>query len=75
MKIAIAVFLILAGIAAVIGGNIAYTRIQVAHECQALNLLLKEPAPKPANPTANPSRVFAYQFHQDIHLWAKADGC
>lgn len=58
-----------------IGVNIWYTRSIVHNECQALNLLKSEVAPKPTNPAANPSRVFAYNFHADIVLWANSDGC
>lgn len=67
--------LIFIGMGLVFGGSVWYTRIAVQHECNALTLLLSEPAPKPSNPTANPSRVFAYNFHQDIMEWARADGC
>lgn len=63
------------GFALVLFGNAWYTRTQVQHECQALRLLIAAPAPKPADPKGNPSRQFAYEFHQALTMWSREDGC
>jgi hypothetical protein len=46
-----------------------------AHACQALQLLTAIPAPKPADPAANPSRELNYRFHAALVYWAHASGC
>ena len=69
------IILIIGGLGSTIAGGIVYTRSQVQHECQALNILVAIPVPKPADPKANPSREQNYLFHQALVSWAKSDGC
>lgn len=62
MKIGIAIFLCVLGLALVIGGGIWYTRVQVQHECQALNFITH-------------SNIQNQQFLSSVKFWARADGC
>jgi uncharacterized membrane protein len=59
--------------------NLLYTANYVSqyerHSCQALNLLVSIPAPKPADPAANPSRELNYRFHEALVYWQTSNGC
>lgn len=43
--------------------------------CDTLRLLTSHPVPKPANPSANPSRVADYQLYQDFLILKHRFGC
>jgi hypothetical protein len=58
-----------------IGVGIWFTIQQERHACQALDLIVAHPIPKPADPTTNPSREANYQFYQAILTWHNQNGC
>lgn len=43
--------------------------------CAALNLLTREPIPKPADPKANPSREQNYEFYVTLLILKHNKGC
>lgn len=71
--------LIIMCIALMFGLNVGFTiywyHQQAQNQCQALDLLVKIPAPKPSNAAENQSRVFNYKFHNALIYWHNADGC
>lgn len=62
IKIAMPFVLIMLGLGLVIGGNIWYTRVQVQHECQALDFIIH-------------SQIQNQMFLNSVKFWANADGC
>jgi hypothetical protein len=58
-----------------IGVGVWFTITTEQHACQALDLIVAHPVPKPADPLANPSREANYQFYQAILLWHNQNGC
>jgi hypothetical protein len=73
--IVLAGILFFIAIAAPIGFNIWYTNQEAQHACNALEDLTVKPAPYPANPAANPSRVATYNFYIALLNWEREDGC
>jgi hypothetical protein len=80
--VAAAAILIVMAIGIPISLTLAYAaqnRAQITesqqHACEALGLILAIPAPKPVNPTANPSRESNYKFHVAIAHWYDANNC
>lgn len=67
---AIAVVVVLAGLAASIGGSYALALHALDNGeqqlCSAFELLTQRPVPKPEDPAANPSREQAYLFYTDL---------
>lgn len=45
------------------------------HACQALDLLIAIPAPKPVNPARHQSQELNYKFHEALVYWHDQNGC
>jgi hypothetical protein len=56
-------------------GLVHYVNAQNAKWCTTLNLLTAHPVPKPAHPSANPSREQAYVFYTDFRELRRSLGC
>lgn len=65
-----AIVVVVTGIVAALSGAYGlsvYAVGQSQHNwCSALIILTRNPVPKPANPTANPSRETTYQFYLSL---------
>jgi hypothetical protein len=55
----------------------AYWQVDVSqhHWCNALNILTEHPVSAPADPSANPSRVQAYELSQEFIKLKGEFGC
>lgn len=57
-----------------IGFTLTYVHNQLAHSCQALELLTARPVPKPTAGSGE-SRKTVYRFYESLVYWRDADGC
>lgn len=73
--IVLAIVLMIFAIGVPIGVNLYTVAQSEKHACQALDILIAIPAPKPSNPKTNPSREQNFMFHNALVYWHDADGC
>jgi hypothetical protein len=73
--VAVAVIMMSVAVLLPVGVAVWYVNQYEKHACQALEILTSIPAPKPADPAANPSRELNYRFHNALTYWQRENGC
>lgn len=79
LKVALAVFVVIVGIASAIGGSYVLSAYALNQNnqnlCSVLILLTDHPVSRPSNPASNPSREHTFEVEQSIITLERKDHC